>query len=636
MGTAPVVPTSSSSSRPGMGAIPYAGGVTFRAWAKFAPSVSVAGDFNQWSATVNPLAPDGNSGYWSVDVAGAKAGDHYKFYIPGPGLRVDPYASSVFEDTAAKTAQNWAMQYQATVSSVDVAFDTTTGFAMPNWNEMVIYELHVGTFTTQATGKQGTLDTALAKLQSIGDQAKGLGFNAIEIMPLGQYVTISFSGYNPGYIFAVEDAYGGPDQFRTFVNAIHGLGLAVILDVVYNHLGNTDLWQFDGWSIPGLYCQYCGWGPVAGGDYFYEDAELGHTDYSHSRFDFGRPEVQNYLCDNVSRWLEARFVDGLRFDSVVNIRGIQHDGVYERNDDNGADLLRRINQQVQASQPWKLTIAEDLQGWDQITASVANGGFGFSTQWNESLCYALRNAVIPISDAARPMQPIVDALNALSGPTAFKYVVYTENHDKDDPTNPILGRLPDLIHPGQSDSWESKKRSTLAAAVVMTAPAVPMIFEGQEFLAWQPFPNGGNVQPAQIDWTMATTFAGITSLYRDMIHLRRNWFSNTGGLQGANLHILPVFADNVLVYHRWDQGGNGDDVVVVCNFANLGYASYAIGLPRDGMWRVRFNSDAATYDSSFSNWNSFDALADGAGLNGMPFNGNIGIGPYSCIILSQD
>ena len=92
----------------------------------------------------------------------------------------------------------------------------------------------------------------------------------------------------------------------------------------------------------------------------------------------------------------------------------------------------------------------------------------------------------------------------------------------------------------------------------------------------------------------------------------------------------------MLVYHRWDQGGAGDNVVVVCNFSNMGYASYAIGLPQAGMWRVRFNSDAAAYDSSFSNWNSFDTMADGTALNGMPFSGNIGIGPYSCIILSQD
>jgi len=633
MATASVVGGPVSSARLGMGAIPYQGGVTFRVWAKFASSVSVAGDFNNWSNTANPLAPESASGYWSVDVAGAKAGDNYKFYIPGAGLRVDPYASSVFKDVAAG-AQNPQLLWKATVSSQDVVFDITTGFTMPNWNETVIYELHIGTFTTQPDGSQGTLITALDKLKVIGDPVNGVGFNAIEIMPLGQYLTVSSSGYNPGYIFAVEDSYGGPDAFRAFVNAVHGVELAVILDVVYNHLADTDLWQFDGWSIPGINCQWCGWGPVAGGDYFYQDTSLGHTDYSHARFDFGRPEVQQYLCDNVARWLQTRFVDGLRFDSVVNIRGIQHNGAYECDDANGAALLKRINQQVQANQPWKLTIAEDLQGWNQITAPVASGGMGFSAQWNESLCYALRGAVIPASDAARPMQPIVDALNALSGPNAFKYVVYTENHDKDDATQGG-GRLPDLIHPGQANSWESKKRSTLAAAVVMTAPAIPMIFEGQEFLAWQPFPNGG-AQPAQIDWSMATTFAGITSLYRDMIHLRRNWFNSTRGLQGANLHILPVFADNVLVYHRWDQGGTGDDVVVVCNFSSVGFASYAIGLPRGGMWRVRFNSDAANYDSSFSNWNSFDTIANEAGLNGMPFSGSIGIGPYSCIILSQD
>ncbi|HEV2576724.1 MAG TPA: alpha-amylase family glycosyl hydrolase [Acidobacteriaceae bacterium] len=634
MGTATAVPAPVSSTKSGMGSIPYAGGVTFRVWAKFASSVSVAGDFNSWSTTANPLAPDGTSGYWSVDVPGASVGDNYKFYIPGPGLRVDPYAYSVFKDVAAG-ATNLQLLWKAKVSSQTVTYDTSTGFTMPNWNEIVIYELHIGTFTTPAAGGQGTLITALNKLNSIGSQATGVCFNAIEIMPLGQFLTVTSSGYNPGYIFAVEDTYGGPDAFRDFVNAVHGLQIAVILDVVYNHLGDTDLAQFDGWSIPGIQCQWCGYSPVNGGDYFYQDASLGHTDYSHSRFDFGRTEVKDYLCDNVTRWLQMRFLDGLRFDSTINIRGIQYKGTLERDDANGIALLKEINQQVQAAQPWKLTIAEDLQNWSQITAPLTNGGYGFSAQWSDSLCFALRNAVIPSDDAARPMQPIVDALNALSGANAFKYVVYTENHDRDDPGSYLGGRLPDLIHPGQSNSWESKKRSTLAAAVILTAPAIPMIFEGQEFLAWQPFYNG-EAQPAQIDWTMATTFAGITNLYRDMIHLRRNWFNNTRGLQGANLHILPIFADNMLVYHRWNQGGPGDDVIVVCNFANVGYASYAIGLPRSGMWRVRFNSDANTYDSSFSNWSSFDTTASGPALNGMPFSGNIGIGPYTCIILSQD
>ena len=147
-----------------MGAIPYQGGVTFRVWAKFASSVSVAGDFNGWSTTASPLAPDGSSGYWSVDVPGAKSGDRYKFYIPGPGLRVDPYATSIYKDAVAG-AQNGQLLWKAMVSSQDVVFDMKTGFTMPNWNEMVVYELHVGTFTTQEDGSQGTLITALEKLR---------------------------------------------------------------------------------------------------------------------------------------------------------------------------------------------------------------------------------------------------------------------------------------------------------------------------------------------------------------------------------------------------------------------------------------------------------------------------------------
>jgi 1,4-alpha-glucan branching enzyme len=169
----------------------------------------------------------------------------------------------------------------------------------------------------------------------------------------------------------------------------------------------------------------------------------------------------------------------------------------------------------------------------------------------------------------------------------------------------------------------------------MTVPGLPMIFEGQEFLEYAPFPNyGSNLQP--IDWGLSSQFAGIRNLYRDLIHLRRNWFNNSSGLCGANTHVMPVFADNVLVYHRWDQGGPGDDVVVVINFADQSYAGYSIGLPCAGLWRVRFNSDSSAYDAYFGNWSSFDTQADGPPLNGMPCSGSIGIGAYSCVILSQD
>lgn len=614
---APVTPL--SSQKGGMGAIAYESGVTFRVWAKFAPEVAVAGDFNGWDTAANPLARDGDSGYWSADVPGAAVGQAYKFYIPGAGYRVDPYARSI-----QRSGGGW----NALIATSDKGYDYN-GYQTPKWNEAVIYELHVPTFTTGADGSPGTLETACRKLADLAD----LGINAIEIMPLGQFETLTSTGYNPGYIFAVEDTYGGPDAFRDFVNSAHRVGIAVILDVVYNHLGDTDLWQFDGWFTKGGVCPYPDGSATEGGIYFYQDYRA-HTDFAHTRFDFGRPEVQQYLVDNVMRWLQSRFVDGLRFDSVVNIRGVQVGAEIVATLPDGKAILQRINGAVQSSQGWKITIAEDLQGWDEITTPLDADGFGFGAQWNNDFCFRLRDAVLPPDDAGRPVGAVGDAIAATSGAGAFRSVIYSENHDRDDPGQGG-GRVPDLINPGASDSWVAKKRSTLAAAVVMTAPGIPMIFQGQEFLEWAGFPNGG-ANPQPIDWGLRDKFSGIRNLYRDLIHLRRNWFNNTRGLRGANVHVLPVCGDNVLVYHRWDQGGATDDVVVVCNFSNVSYPSYAVGFPQGGMWRVRFNSDAGAYDEFFGNFNSFDTEADGPALNGMPCSGNVGVAGYSCVIYSQD
>jgi 1,4-alpha-glucan branching enzyme len=450
-------------------------------------------------------------------------------------------------------------------------------------------------------------------------------------MPLGEFEGITSTGYNPGYIFAVEDTWGGPDGFREFVNHAHRLGIAVILDVVYNHLGGTDLWQFDGWSQTG-FCPYDG-SPVNGGIYFFEDSRA-HTDFSHARFDFGRPEVCQYVFDNAMRWLKERFVDGLRFDSVVNIRAVQVNGNIVADVPEGKSILQRINQAVQNSQGWKIMIAEDLQGYDSITSPVEAGGFGFNAQWNDGFCGDLRTAATQPLDSQRNISALAGSIESISNGEAFRSVVYSENHDQDDPNHEHGGRLPNIIGDGQSDSWNAKKQSTLAAAVALTVPGIPMIFEGQEFLEYTPFPNYG-ATPQPIDWTLRSKFSGIRDLYRDLIRLRRNLSNNAKGMLGSNTHVLPVFSDNMLIYHRWDQGGQGDDVMVVCNFSDQAYAGYTIGFPRSGTWHVLFNSDAVEYDPTFAGWNSFDTDANGSPLNGMPFSGNIGIGAYTCVILSQ-
>lgn len=616
----------------GMGAVPYDGGVTFRVWTPFADSVSVVGEFNNWTPTATPLSRDGNSNYWSVDVPGARPGQGYKFYLPyaaDPGrnpYRMDPYVRAV--------AADGGNILNGIIAATDAAYDSSS-YSTPPWNEAVLYELHIPTFNTDpGAAGSGTFDSASIRLPELAQ----LGINAIEIMPLGQFAGSASTGYNPGYIFAVEAAFGGPDGFRIFVNAAHALGIAVLLDVVYNHVDGLDLWQFDGWSEEGRNCSWCASNPppvaVDGGIYFFPDSRA-HTPFSHARFDVGRPEVCQYLFDNVTRWLEDRFLDGLRFDSIASIRNIQNqydNWKLEQPVPEGIALLQRFNQHVHEKQSWKIMIAEDLQDDPFVTTPVANGGLGFDAQWDDTFCGSLRWAVTAPSDEERNITALAEVIAAMNGDAAFRSILYSENHDKDDPRQG--GRLAAIIGNGQADSWFSKKQTTLAACVVLTAPGIPMLFMGQEFLEYRPFPNYG-AYPEPIDWGRKDTYHGIWTLYRDIIRLRRNWNNNTRGLHGRNVHVLPVFSDNMLVFHRWDQGGEGDDVVVVCNFANQRYNSYQMGMPQPGIWRVRFNSDSSDYDGYIENWPSFDTEANGPGLNGMPCSANISIGAYTCVVLSQ-
>jgi 1,4-alpha-glucan branching enzyme len=159
-----------------------------------------------------------------------------------------------------------------------------------------------------------------------------------------------------------------------------------------------------------------------------------------------------------------------------------------------------------------------------------------------------------------------------------------------------------------------------------------MIFQGQEFLEDQWFHDDD-----PIDWSKRITFAGIFQLYRDLIRLRRNWFNTTRGLRGQGSLVCHVnHWDKVIAFHRWEHGGPRDDVLVVANFGNRSYSGYALGFPRPGLWRVRFNSDWGGYDPEFGDHFSYDTQAGWGSRDGMPCQANVGLGAYSAIILSQD
>ena len=596
-------PKQSREIQTGMGAVVHDGGTAFRVWAPHAEKVFVTGSFNDWSADRDPMTAE-PGGFWYADLDQAGIGDEYRYLIHNGSTqlsRIDPYAREVTNSVG-----------NSVIHDPSFAWDDDQ-FVMPSWNELVIYELHIGTFNDVAGGAPGTFADAAKKLGHL----RAIGVNAIEIMPAAEFAGDYSWGYNPAHIFAIESSYGGPRAFKQFVKQAHQLGIAVILDVVYNHFGPSDLhiWQFDGWSENGL-----------GGIYFYNDWRC-ETPWGNSRPDYGRGEVRQFIRDNAIMWLEDYHVDGLRYDMTLFIRQVRGDGGCELPD--GWGLAQWINGEIHSRFPGRLTIAEDLQNNEWLTKDAGAGGAGFGSQWDAAFVHPVRAAVATPDDAQRSMHAVRDAICHRYNDDACQRVIYSESHDE---VANGKARVPSEVDSDSPDNWFAKKRSTLAAALVFTSPGIPMLFQGQEFLQ-----SGWFQDTVPLDWDLTDTHEGLVGLYRDLIRLRLNKTGTTRGLIGQHVNVHHVNDnDKVVAFHRWDQGGPGDEVVVVMNFSSRELHNYRIGLPKDGAWILRLNSDWTGYSPEYKNLHSCDMNASSPELDGYPYHGEFSIAPYSFLIYSQN
>jgi 1,4-alpha-glucan branching enzyme len=583
------------SQRTGMGAVFYGGGTMFRVWAPNAERVFVAGDFSGWNEW--ELGSECN-GHFSADIQGAWPGQRYQFVIKKNGQSIwknDPRALDVTNSVGESVIYDHN------------SYTWRNSYGTPSFNDQVIYEMHVGTFNDSPGFGPGNFSSATAKL----DYLQWLGVNMVQLMPVSEFPGDFSKGYNPALPFAPESAYGDPNSLKNFIDEAHKRGIGVIVDVVYNHFGPNDhpMWCFDGECYG------------AGGIYFYTDWRM-NTDWG-PRPDYGRSQVRDFIRDNVRLWLDYYHVDGLRWDATMVMRQAGGSDLPE-----GYSLLQDINSMIDSTQPWKIQIAEDFRGNAAITRSTSSGGAGFDSQWDSDFFHPVLDTIITQNDSSRDMFKIRDAITRNYNGQASQRVIYTESHDE---VSNGRSRVPEMIWPGNAGSWFSKKRSTLGAALVFTSPGIPMLFQGQEFLE-----DGFFSDTDPLDWSKADYFNGILKLYRDLIQLRRNWFNNTRGLAGNNVNVFHVNnTGKVIAFHRWKNGGPGDDVVVVANFSGQTFSSYQIGFPRGGLWYTRFNSDSNAYSPDFGNVAGYDTNASSGTKDGLPFRGNVGIGPYSVLILSQ-
>ena len=610
------------SGNDGLGAVLQNGGCSFRVWAPFADRVEVGGDFFN-AGNLEPLvweevalerdAP--GSPYWSVFIEGVVADSLYKFKLRNNGVGPGSHPGEPIPDFKHDPHARDAVSFSGNSVVVDRNFDWSgDNFQMPGWNELVIYELHIGTFNHQLGQAVGTFDEAKGKLEYLAR----LGVNAIEIMPAFDFATTTSMGYNTALPYAVDNAYGRTHTMKEFIKAAHQRGIAVILDVVYNHWGpeglHDGIGQFDGWYLPGKE-----------GVFFYAD-DRSRTDFG-ERPDYGRGEVRTYIRDNAMTLLDEFRADGLRLDSTANIRRVKDNQGPDIGD--GFTLLRYLGEEKRKASPWKLLIAEDLQNDDVLTRDALFGGIGLDSQWDPGFRdRVVRGMLFAPNDDARRASSVAEAVGkSYNGSGPFQRVIYTESHDeaKD-------GRVTDKVAPGDAEGWLARKLSSLGAALVFTSPGIPMLFMGQEFLEFATW----NDRPSfALDFGRIGRVPGYVDLWSRLIKLRRNFDNNTRGLRGGNTNVFWASdADGVIAYHRWDQGDRGDDVVIVANLKNRTYPSYNIGFPRSGTWFLRFNSDFRGFSPDFGDV-GYDTTAGGSGNQGMPFDGNVGLGPYSVCIYSQ-
>ena len=598
------------SSRPGWGSTPYhdalGTGVTFRVWAPNATTVYLPGQFNGWSTTSTHLTQELTNGLadgiWSLDLSTATNGQQYKYYFTGASTpyKNDPRARMVTQSGAGgnsivydPNAFNWAGD----------------NFTNPPLNDLFVYELHIGTFYDPRSGSSlpGRFIDATNKL----DYLKSLGVSAIEVMPIGEFSGYSNWGYDVAQPFAADNyAYGGPDGFKTLVKACHARGIAVLLDVVHNHYGpdTLDMWNFDGWAgVNSL---------GGGGIYFYEsNTNLQITPWGYTRPNFSSQQVDSFIQDNFTMFLSECHVDGFRWDSAyAMLHG--SDGSYISAADS---LIYAINTMIHTNAGKKISFAEDVYNYD-----------GFDSAWDTGYPYYFTPVLTNAVDANRDMSIIANSVPfnvSYGGVAGFGRVAYLESHDVVGGLNGATHvRLVTAIDPTTPNSYRARKLSTLGAVVTLTAPGVPMIFQGQEMLENQQFNSS-----RPVDWTKTNTYSRIVQLYRDVITARRNLNKDTPGLEGDQCSLLQVDNTSKLIaFQRWNSIVPNQNTVVIANFSTNNFGIYTLPFPSAGTWYVHFNSDSTNYSSDFGNYGSTVVTA-----TGNPASATVAIGRYSALILSQ-
>lgn len=544
--------------------------VTFVLRAPYKPFVSVIGDFNQWDTRAHPMQTDGAGTWWVT--------------LPHPGQTRYGYYVVVDEDTHAWVGDPYATQVDWTPKAPWGVLParpsrfrwTDRAWQTPPLRELVIYEVCVRDAVGAWQGSRPRLGNFQRMHDLIPHMAR-TGVNAVELMPICAFPGESSWGYNPVFYHAIANSYGTPDDLKSFVNACHAQGIAVILDVAFNHAWGEHPYYH---MFPPLYGingeQWADWNP-----YFHHTPSSinmwGGVDWDH--FD---PETTRYFQDVVRFWLKEYHVDGFRFDWVG---GVDYD---HRNPlDPGFNAYHGISAICWAAKEAKpdcILIGEfwTLDGTNpEKTAQKLVHETAMDAVWNGYFHHNLEDVLNhrwqwEKTDIARTIGGFRD----LGYGTATQVVNYSASHDEVRPEHEI--KFYSAKHIERPDGM-SVQNAALALArcglvAVLAAPGVPMIYAGQEY--GEDSPRTIDFVPMQWSKLDRAENAAHFAVVRRLVQARRQH----GALRSDWIEFIPTdFAvEQIVRFRRWDD--KGDYAVCAINF---GHTPRMVDLyfPNDGRWR---------------------------------------------------
>jgi 1,4-alpha-glucan branching enzyme len=477
--------------------------------------------------------------------------------------------------------------------------------------DLVIYELHLGALGFDHDGP-GTFADATALLPYLSD----LGVNAIELLPLFEFSGTLSWGYGSSHFLAIETSSGGRDALKQFVQDCHARGIAVLMDVVYNHYtpeADRAAWQYD--SPTDSHNIYL----------WYEDDPGSYIDNVSSGWAprYHDEHVRALFVSSAAMLIDELGIDGLRVDQTTSIHAynVRHSDGQPVGAANvfGRKLLRELCQTLKAIDPDVMLIAEDHSGWDRVTQPAATGGIGFDATWYAAFYHhligdgthgseyaKLISTAATSWDAPLAMGRFADALRAAANRT----VVYVESHDEagnaTDSRRTILAAVDGAPLVGDTRRV-AEARTRWAAGMSLLSPGTPMFLMGEEVGAQQPYTYDRFAEHKEdLEGLRAGSGAGLFRFNADLIRLRLS----EPGLRAREIEIVHVNdGGRVIAFRR------GDFLVVGC-LRDEPYGEYR--LPVSGAWREIFNSDSASYGGA-------DVGNGGATLEGMtivlPANG---------------